>query len=175
MELKEILSKRRSVRKYSDRKVEKEVVEQLLEATFKAPSSRNSRSTHLVVVQDPEKIARLADMRDYGSAFIKDAPLFILVAGDQSATDLWEVNCSISATLLQLAAVDLGLASCWVHVDGRAHRKAEPNGTTADQVVRTIVDIPENYGILCGIAIGYSDFCPAPLPEFDASAHVSLF
>ncbi len=172
MNLQEILQKRRSIRKFADQKVEQELVDKLLEATLTAPSSRNSRSTHLIVISCAEKIERIASMRDYGSAFVAGAPLFILVAGDKTATDLWQVNCSISATILQLAATDLGLASCWVHVEGRAHRKDEPEGINAEEYLRTIVDLPEEFGVLCGVAVGHSDFQPAPLPSFDAASHV---
>ena len=34
----------------------------------------------------------MAEMRDYGSAFMKNAPLAILFMGDQSVTDKWLVN-----------------------------------------------------------------------------------
>ncbi|MFI3316603.1 MAG: nitroreductase family protein [Rikenellaceae bacterium] len=172
MEFKEILDKRRSIRKYSPKEVSQHVLEQLIEATLKVPSSRNSHSTHLAVVRNADTIARLAQMRDYGSAFVKNAPLFILVMGDRSATDLWQVNCAISATTMQLAATDLGLSSCWVHIEGRPQLKDEPEGAMAEDLVRELVDIPDNFGILCGVAVGYSDFQPAPLPEFDAAQHV---
>ncbi len=174
MELKDILHKRRSTRKFSDRIVEQQVIEQLFEATLAAPSSRNSHSTHLLAIRDKEIISKMASMRDYGSAFIKAAPLFILVMGDREATDLWEVNCSISATIMQLAATDLGLCSCWVHVDKRPQLKAEPEGLVAEDHLRSLVEIPASYGILCGIAIGYSDFEPAPLPPFDRDSHCSI-
>ncbi len=174
MEFKEVASTRRSVRKYSTRAVESSVIDQLLETTLKAPSSRNSHSTHFIVIRNAEKIKRIAQMRDYGSAFVKDAPIFILVLGDKSATDLWEVNCAISATVMQLTATDLGLSSCWVHIEGRAQLKDNPQGAMAEEVVRAQVDIPDTYGILCGIALGYSDFQPAPLPEFDAASHVKI-
>ncbi|MFI3285238.1 MAG: nitroreductase family protein [Rikenellaceae bacterium] len=174
MELKEILEKRRSIRKFSEKEVSRETIAALVEATFKAPSSRNSRSTHLIVIGNKQIIEQLSTMRDYGSSFIKGAPLFILIAGDRDATDLWEVNCSISATLLQLAATDLGLASCWVHVDARPQLKSEPQGATAEEHIRKYIDIPSNLSLLCGIAIGYSDFTPADLPQFDAATHLHM-
>lgn len=174
MELKDIVATRRSIRKFSDKVVEQEVVDSLVATTLKAPSSRNSRSTHLLIISNRETITSISDMRDYGSSFIKGAPLFILVMGDKEATDLWEVNCAISATTMQLAATDLGLSSCWVHVDGRPHRKDEPQGTTAEQFIRNTLEIPESFGILCGIAVGYSDFVPAALPPFDTAAHVKV-
>ncbi len=174
MDFNDILKARRSVRKYNTKEIPTEVIDKLLEATLTAPSSRNSHSTHLMVVANGEKIERMAGMRDYGSAFVKDAPLFILVMGDKQATDLWQVNCAISATVMQLAATDLGLSSCWVHVDGRPQLKDEPQGAMAEDLLRSVVDIPDSFGVLCGIAVGYSDFSPAALPEFDAASHISF-
>ncbi len=174
MEFNDILSMRRSVRKFNDKEVPSQVIDRLLDATLKAPSSRNSRSTNLMVIRDRECIASIANMRDYGSAFVKGAPVFILVMGDKSATDLWEVNCSISATILQLAATNEGLSSCWVHVDGRPQKKDDPDGAQAIDHIRELVDIPADFGVLCGIALGYSDFTPAPLPEFDKSSKIRV-
>ena len=130
MEFKELIEKRRSIRKFSERAVPREIVDRILHETLSAPSARNTRTTRLVVVDDPALVARMADMRDYGSAFMKGAPLAIVVLGDTTKSDLWRENAAISATILQLACVDEGLASCWVHIDGRPRRKDEPGGET---------------------------------------------
>ena len=122
MEFKELIEKRRSIRKFSERAVPREIVDRILHETLSAPSARNTRTTRLVVVDDPALVARMADMRDYGSAFMKGAPLAIVVLGDTTKSDLWRENAAISATILQLACVDEGLASCWVHIDARAAR-----------------------------------------------------
>lgn len=173
MEFKDILAKRRSVRRFDDRRVPREVIDRLLKETFTAPSSRNSRSTRIMVVEDRDIIARMAEMRDYGSAFLKNAPLAFVVMGDGNASPMWRTNCAISATILQLACVDEGLASCWVHVDGRPHVQAEPEGKSALDCLRELLPLPEECGVLCVIAAGYSDFQPAPLPEHDDSASVT--
>lgn len=172
MEFKELIEKRRSVRKYAERPVPEASVERLLRAALTAPSSRNSRSTRLLVVEDRALVARMAEMRDYGSAFMKNAPMAIVVLGDTAATDLWQVNASIAATMLQLACVDEGLASCWVHIAGRPRRKEEPGGETAADYLRGFLPIPEGCEPLCAVALGYSDFQPAPLPEADDAARV---
>ena len=142
MEFKELIEKRRSIRKFSERAVPREVVDRILHETLSAPSARNTRTTHLVVVDDPALVARMADMRDYGSAFMKGAPLAIVVLGDTTKSDLWRENAAISATILQLACVDEGLASCWVHIDGRPRRKDEPGGETAAGYLRSFLPIP---------------------------------
>ena len=172
MEFKQLIDKRRSVRKFSDRKVPREVVERILQATFTAPSSRNSRSTRIFVVENPEIIEKMSQMRDYGSAFIKDAQAAIVVMGDKTATDLWLDNCAITATILQLAVVDEGLASCWVHVNDRPCLKDEPEGARADDYLRELLGISDNYGILCAVALGYSDYEPKPLPPYEGEERV---
>ena len=100
MEFKELIAKRRSVRKFTDREVPREVVDRILAEALSAPSARNTRTTRFLVVDDPVLVARMAEMRDYGSAFLKGAPLAVLVLGDTSASDLWRENAAISATVL---------------------------------------------------------------------------
>ncbi len=172
MEFKELIAKRRSIRKFEARPVPAEVVERLLEAALTAPSSRNVRSSQLLVVDDPALVARMAEMRDYGAGFLSGASLAVVVLGDTTKCDLWQVNAAITATLLHLAAVDEGLASCWVHIAGRPRLKAEPEGEQAADFLRTFLPIPEGSEPLCAIAIGYSDFQPAPLPPADDRARI---
>ncbi len=172
MDFKSLIAKRRSIRKFEPQAVPEEVIDRLVQATLTAPSSRNSRSTHLMIIRDAATIARMAEMRDYGAAFMKNAPLVILVMGDTTVTDKWLVNASISATMLQLACVDEGLGSCWVHVDGSLQFKDNPDGPTADNFLRDMLPIPAEMNILCAVAIGYTTFTPADLPAWDKEAHV---
>lgn len=172
MEFNQLIAKRRSIRKFEPQAVPQEVVDRLVEATLTAPSSRNSRSTHLMIIDNAETIARMSEMRDYGSSFMKNAPLVILVMGDTTVTDKWLVNASISATMLQLACVNEGLGSCWVHVDGSLCFKDNPDGPKADEFLRKMLPIPEHMNILCAVAIGYTTFEPAALPAWDKEGHV---
>ena len=172
MELKKILSSRRSTRKFSDREVEKAKLQNIVDMALSAPSSRNTRSTRLWVVTDKGQLQTISEMRDYGAAFVKNAPVAILVMGDKEKSDLWLDNCAITATILQMAVVDEGLASCWVHVNDRPVKKDEPEGEKADDYLRRELQIPSRYGILCAVALGYSDFQPAPLPEYAGEERV---
>lgn len=172
MEFKEIIARRRSIRKFEPRPVPREAVDRVLAAALAAPSSRNSRSSHFSVVDDPDLIVRMAGMRDYGAAFLKVAPVAVVVSGDTSATDLWRENCAIAATFLQLACVDEGLASCWVHVDGRPRLKDAPEGESAADYLRGFLPLPEGCAPFCVVALGYSDFVPAPLPPADDEKRV---
>lgn len=131
MEFKTILEKRRSTRKFLPRKVEHDKLQRIVDMALQAPSSRNCRSTRLLVVEQPEMLEKIAAMRDYGSAFVSGAAAVILVMGDRRVTDLWIDNCAITATVMQLAIVDEGMASCWVHVNGR--RAASRSQTASRQ------------------------------------------
>lgn len=92
------------------------------------------------------------------------APAAVVVMGDRAASDLWVDNAAIAATILQLALVDAGLKSCWVHVNGRPRSKERPTASRPVDYLRTFLPIPEGCGVLCVIALGYSDFEPKPLP-----------
>lgn len=155
MKFRELAAKRRSVRKFTPEKIDQKVIDSLIDTILTAPSSKNTRSTRIAVSDDKIVLAKIAAMRSTGSAFVKDAPLVFFIMADDSLTDLWRENCAISATILQLAAEDLGLGSCWVHVNGRPYSNDEPEGKTAEDYLRH--EIPElaPYRILCVVALGY--------------------
>ena len=172
MEFKQLISRRRSTRKFLPSPIEREKLQRIIDAALVAPTSRNTRSTRFFVVEDKDTLAKMSQMRDYGSAFMKDAAAAIVVAGDKTATDLWVDNCAIAATTIQLAVVDEGLASCWVHVNDRPCLKDEPEGARADDFLRDLLGIPAHYGILCVVALGYSDYEPKPLPPYEGEERV---
>ncbi len=167
MTLTEILKKRRSVRRFDGRPVPRQTLEAILKLALAAPSSKNTRSTRFMVVSEPETLARVATMRDFGSAFLASAPCAVLVAGDVSATDLWVDNAAIAATILQLAAEEADLGSCWVHVNGRPQRREEPDGPTAEDHLREFLPLPADWRPLCFVALGYPAETPKPHAERD--------
>ena len=158
MDFFEVVEHRRSLRKFAERKVEDETINKIMDAVLKAPSSKNTRSSKFIVVRDRDMLRKIAAMRDAGSAFVADAPVGIIVAGDKEATDLWVDNAAISATFMQLAAEAAGLGSCWVHINGRPHNHTDASQGTAEDYLRTIMPIPENWGLLCIVAMGYSPY-----------------
>ena len=155
MDFLEVIEKRRSVRTYSDRPVEKEVLDAIVKVAQTAPSSRNSKSSAFMIIEDKDTIEALSQMRDSGSGLLAGAPAAIVVMGDESKTDLWVDNCAISATFIQLAVTAMDLVSCWVHVNGRLRSKAEPEGAKAEDYVAELLGIRDGLRPYCVIAIGY--------------------
>lgn len=172
MEFKQIITKRRSTRRFTPTTPSREVLLDIVRDALTAPSSRNMHTTRFLIVDDKETIRKMSEMRDYGSSFMDEATAAIVVLGDTTKTDLWRENCAISATMLQLSIVEHGLASCWVHVGGRPRLKDEPNGEQAEEYLRSFLDIPAEWAVECVIALGYSDFEPKPLPEWDSEATI---
>ena len=155
MEYQKLIAERHSVRRFQDREVPREIVDRLIEEALTAPSSKNTKSSEFMVIEDPDTILALSQMRTSGSAFVKDAKAAVVVLGDSRKTDLWEVNCAISATFLQLSAVEHGLGSCWVHIAGRQRSKDGSIPGNAEDYVRKLLGIEEDMRILCLVALGY--------------------
>ena len=157
MEFLDVIDKRHSVRKFADRPVEREILDALISVAQKAPSSRNCKSSAFMVVEDRDTLAAISEMRDFGSAFVKDAPAAIVVMGDETKTDLWVDNCAISATFLQLAATAMDLGSCWVHVNGRPRSKSDASLGDAETYLRELLGIKDGLRVLCVVAVGYPE------------------
>lgn len=173
MEFKEVVKKRRSTRRYTGKPVEVEKLRAAMELAIYAPSSKNTRSTRLMAVTNLDKVHALGRLRDWGSSLLEEAGAAIVVLGDEQASPMWQINASIMATTLQLALVDQGLASCWVHVGDYLTLKDEPTSQRSEDYVKEILpEIPAEYRILCVISIGYADYTPKPLPTYEGPERI---
>lgn len=157
MDFLEVIEKRRSVRKYADKPVEREILDAIIRVAQTAPSSRNSKSSAFMIVEDKDTLEALSQMRDHGSSLIAGAAAAVVVMGDESKTDLWVDNCAISATFVQLAVTAMDLVSCWVHCHGRTRVHGEPDGAMAEDYVRELLGIKEGFRPYCIVAIGYPE------------------
>ena len=155
MDFLEVIEKRRSVRKYSDRPVEKEILDAIVKVAQTAPSSRNGKSSAFMIVEDKDTLVALSQMRDSGAALLSGAQAVIVVMGDETKTDLWVDNCAISSTFVQLAVTAMDLVSCWVHCNGRPRLKSEQDGEKAEDYVAELLGIKDGLRPYCVIAIGY--------------------
>ena len=105
----ELARKRRSIRRYLDKPVEKEKIDLLVETALRSPSSRGINPWEFVVVTDPEIIGRLSEAKPHGASFLRKAPLAVVVCADPEKSDVWVEDASIASVYLHLAAADLGL------------------------------------------------------------------
>lgn len=151
MEFKDLVQLRRSHRKFTAEEIDGDDVKLILRAGLMAPTSKGQRAWQFVVVDDKTDLEKLADAKDMGGQFLKDAPLAIVVLGDPMQNDCWVEDGSIAAISMQYQAEALGLGSCWIQMRGRGL----DDGTPADTVIRGILGIPDNLNCLCVIAVGH--------------------
>ncbi len=136
-----------SVRKFQDKPVEREKIDQILEAARLAPSARNVQPWHFVVINDPEKRAALTDICK-GQKFVSEAPVSIAVCASNtnyvmtSGQPAYTVDASIAAEHINLQAVELGLGTCWL-------------GAFYHDKLAQLIDLPEEYKIVTLLPIGY--------------------
>lgn len=157
MEYRDVIATRHSVRRFTGKAVERELIDEMIAEAMTAPSSKNSRSTGFMVIEDKSTLEAISEMRESGSSFIAGAAAAIVVLGDEEKTDLWVDNASISTTYLMLSAVDKGLGSCWVHVNGRPRSKTDASKGKAEDYVRELLGVKDNMRILCVLALGYEE------------------
>lgn len=145
MDFLEIAKKRYSVRSYSDRKVEGEKLDKILQAAHIAPTAANLQPVHLIVVQKKDGLEKIGK-----GANIYGAPLAIIVCADHNKA--WvrpfdkkktsDIDASILTDHMMMEATELGLGSVWV-----CYFKPD--------VIRKEFSLPDNLEPINILAIGY--------------------
>lgn len=148
-----LIEKRRSIRKFKQKKIERKKIDKLIEAALRAPSSRGFNPWRFIVIDNKDILYKLSESKPHGSSFLKDAALGIVVCGDIGKSDVWVEDTSIAAIFIQLAAESLELASCWIQIRKREHNKT----LSANKYVKELLSIPDNMNVASIIAIGYPD------------------
>ncbi len=158
MEVIKCIKERRSIRHFLNKKVEFNLIEQILEAGIWAPSSGNIQNWSFIVIdsnKEKERIAKLC----YGKPFVAKAQYLIIVLAEVKRVEglygelgkrfaVQNVSACIENMLLRIH--DLGLASCWV-------------GRFKEEELKDLLNVPENLEIHAILPIGYAgEKVPAP-------------
>ena len=122
MEMMEGLLTRRSVRKYTDKKIDKATLTEIIKAAQYAPTAHNRQPWEFLVVDDKEVLANLRHIQRWTS-FAKDAACVVFVLGDVNQSfnrdkenEKWsfvDVDCAIATENLMLAAWAKGIGTCY--------------------------------------------------------------
>jgi nitroreductase len=147
MEFTDVIKERYSVRSYSDRKIEEEKLEKILQAGILAPTAKNIQPQRIYVLESAEAVEKTRNLTPctYG------APMVLLVCYDKneswkntaSGEDSGVEDASIACTHIMLEAWNQGIGSCWVNMYNSNKVKAEFN-------------LPENIVPVCMLPIGYA-------------------
>ena len=151
----DLLIKRRSIRKYTDEKVEENKIEILKKAALLAPTGKNKKECEFVFVDDKEVLEKLSRVKPQGGRMIEGAALAIVVIADETKSDVWIEDASVAATTLHYTAQDLELGSCWVQIRNRMFDyDAE---ISAESLVKDILNLGADMKVHSIISIGYPE------------------
>jgi len=143
----DLLTSRRSIRKFTDEPVSDDVLSRVLDSIRYAPTARNSQPVYYVVIRDSQSISRLARIRN-GAAVIGNAPLALAVISDPDISPRYIQDGDIAAYHFMLSAWDYGLGTCWI-------------GDMDRPDVKEILQIPVSHYISTVTPVGW----PAEKPE----------
>ncbi len=158
MDFFEIVKRRRSIRVFTDRPVEAEKIERILETALAAPSAGNLQAYKIYVVKSAERRAALA-AATRGQDFVRTAPVVLVLCTDaaQAATQYGErgerlytlQDATIACTFAMLAIEALGLATVWV-------------GAFREEAVWKAIGSPAGLLPVAMLPIGYAGEQPEP-------------
>ena len=148
MDLMEVIRTRRSVRKYQDKPIAKELLETIVDAGRLAATARNEQPWEFIVVTDPPLKAQVAAATDHGK-FIAQAAAMIAVFCKDCKYFLEDGSAATQNILL--AAHGLGIGSCWIAGDKKDYAPE----------VADILGVPAGFRLISLVALGY----PAEQPQ----------
>jgi len=147
MEVMEAIRLRKSVRAWADRPVEDGKLNAVLEAARLAPSASNRQEWRFVVVRDAGTRGKLAQAA-CDQAFVGEAPVVIACCAQTDAhrmscgQECYPIDVAIAIDHMTLAAVELGLGTCWI-------------GAFHEAQVKDILGIPEDVRVVEILPLGY--------------------
>lgn len=157
MELKTALKTRRSIRNYKNITIPDNVLQEILTLANAAPSAGNVQAREFIVIKSTTLKQKLASAA-FGQGFIKDAPVVLVVCGNQKRSfasyggrgrDFYCIQDADAAIMhILLAAHDIGLGTCWV-------------GAFNDLKVSSVLNLPGYIKPIAIIPIGYPDREPS--------------
>jgi nitroreductase len=153
----DLAQKRRSVRRYEQRPVERAKLDRALEAARLAPSACNAQPWHFVVVDEPVLRARVAAETSgvlvRFNRFALEAPVIVVCIAEESAIvprvggalknrRYSVMDVAIAAEHFCLQAAEEGVGTCML-------------GWFNEAPIKRLLGIPERCEVLLVIAVGY--------------------
>lgn len=150
MDALEAIKSRRSVRKYLEKSIPVDILEDIVDCGRLAPSGHNQQTWVFVVVTDNQTRERIAGITKYGK-FIKEAGACIAVFCKKDSATPLEDACAATENMI-IAAQAHGLGTCWVN----SHRKEH------SEQLKILLKCPEDMELMVLLAVGYPEAQPEP-------------
>lgn len=150
MDFFDVIKKRRSIRKFTQEKVDKELLVKCVEAARLSPQGANKQPMKYCVVTDEELVKGIFPNTKWAGYLYphytpqegEEPTAYIGLLIDESIKKEADVDAGIVGQSIILAAQALGLGSCWL-------------GSINGEKIRKILNIPDSYKIHSIIALGH--------------------
>ena len=150
MEFEEVIRKRTAIRKFSDKELEKEKLDKILEAGRLAPTAKNNQPIKIYVVQSNEGIDKI----DKATKCRYGAKTVLIICGNKEQSfkkddfTTYEMDSCIVATHIMLEATNLGVDNIWIEAFD-------------ENILRKEFSILEELVPVCLLPLGYkAEDCP---------------
>ncbi len=157
-----VIHRRKSVRKYLDKPVPREMLVTLMKAGMAAPTAADKRPWSFVCVTDEALLDSLSNSSPSGK-MVKDAGAAIVVCGDTRRalnSNVWTQDCSAATQNILLAAEGIGLGAVWIGIYPEYFKYNH---------IRRLLDIPMEVVPLSLVSIGWPTGVEKPKEKFDPS------
>jgi len=154
--------KRRSIRAYREKAIEREKLERILEAGRLAPTAKNTQGWRILVIDDPELKKRLIDASSPHQSFLYEAGAILVACGTnpgyvmRCGQPAYPIDLAIVLDHISLQAVAEGLGTCWI-------------GSFQEQPAKEVLGIPPEVRIVELMSLGYPAEEPVPRPRKSAA------
>ena len=154
---------RTSVRLFTDKSVEKEKIDLLMQAAMAAPTGKNRKPWEFIIIENKETLTKLSEAMPYAKMVAK-APLAIVICANKDCLKPedneigWICDCSAATQNLLLAANSLDLGATWTAVYSYEDRL---------KAAKEILNLPDNIIPLSLIPVGYPEKRFKPMEKFD--------
>ncbi len=158
MELYEGLISRRSIRRYTGEKIGEDQIKSIIRAGMYAPSARNRRPWHFIIVDDKEVLKKIMKIHPY-SAMLSEASHAVVVCGDEKLENgpgYYKLDCSAATQNMLLAAHAMDLGAVWLGVEPRKERITG---------ISSILALPDHIHPLSIVSVGVPVKIPKEVPE----------
>jgi nitroreductase len=155
MDFEKLAQERYSVRKFSPKEVEREKLDQILNAGRLAPTACNYQPQRVLVASSGEALEKVLKSTHHHFG----APVILVICYDKNVSakrtydgaDLGEADADIVTTHMMLQAADLGLGTTWI-------------GGFDPKIVKEEFALPESYVPVALLPVGYpaEDAMPSP-------------
>jgi len=174
MKFDEMLESRRSIRRYQDKSVSLENIQEMIKESTLAPNAGNEQPWKFIIVNNREMLKRMSDESkknilariaanpdDYAKKYkgmlknealnvFYNAPCLVIILGPSNLKNLY-VDCALAAGYFMMAATSRGLGTCWINL-----------GTEIkDPGMISELGIPGDCTIVAPIILGYPEKIPA--------------